>query len=198
MESDPLLDFYDLRGRARNSSCRRQLTLEHGRTPINCCWQPGSTRPVKHYSAGPVRHIPAQSYANSASPHPLLVAEFEPRTTASAVSADPASHSFHRTGKVPGVSTRDIAMFVPHRPRQTADLEAFFRITNRTTIGIIPESSMCSSKTTQSVDAGQARKSIAYSLTYRDESRTLQSNEIDDAHGRVLEALKQALPVEIR
>lgn len=42
------------------------------------------------------------------------------------------------------------------------------------------------------------RKSVAYSLTYRDPKRTLTTAEVDAVHGRVLEALKKALPISIR
>jgi phenylalanyl-tRNA synthetase beta chain len=42
------------------------------------------------------------------------------------------------------------------------------------------------------------RKSLAYSLTYRDPGRTLESKEVDAAHGRVVEALTGKLPVSVR
>ena len=42
------------------------------------------------------------------------------------------------------------------------------------------------------------RKSLAYSLTYRSPERTLETAEVDQAHGRVLAGLEKALPVVIR
>lgn len=42
------------------------------------------------------------------------------------------------------------------------------------------------------------RKSLAYSLTYRDPARTLEAREVDAAHGRVVEALTAKLPVSVR
>ena len=42
------------------------------------------------------------------------------------------------------------------------------------------------------------RKSLAYSLTYRSPERTLETAEVDLAHGRVLAGLEKALPVTIR
>ncbi len=48
----------------------------------------------------------------------------------------------------------------------------------------------------QRLDAG--KKSIAYSLTYRDRTRTLESSEIDKAHAEILDELKAKLPVEFR
>lgn len=42
------------------------------------------------------------------------------------------------------------------------------------------------------------RRSLAYSLTYRNPARTLEASEVEAAHGRLLEALRKALPVTIR
>lgn len=42
------------------------------------------------------------------------------------------------------------------------------------------------------------QKSVAYRLTYRTKERTLESAEVDSVHNRVLEALKKALPVQVR
>lgn len=42
------------------------------------------------------------------------------------------------------------------------------------------------------------RKSLAYSLTYRDPARTLEAKEVDAAHRRILEALTTSLPVGVR
>jgi phenylalanyl-tRNA synthetase beta subunit len=39
---------------------------------------------------------------------------------------------------------------------------------------------------------------VAYTLTYRDRSRTLEGSEVDAVHQRVLAALTKALPVTIR
>jgi len=42
------------------------------------------------------------------------------------------------------------------------------------------------------------KKSLAYSLTYRDKSGTLQASTVDEIHGRILDALKKGLPVQFR
>ena len=42
------------------------------------------------------------------------------------------------------------------------------------------------------------RKSIAWSLTYRASDRTLETNEVELAHGRILAAIPKALPATIR
>ncbi|MEP7078564.1 MAG: phenylalanine--tRNA ligase subunit beta [Chthoniobacterales bacterium] len=45
---------------------------------------------------------------------------------------------------------------------------------------------------------GGGRKSLAYTLTYRDKNRTLTSEEVTVAHMRIRERLKAELPVELR
>ena len=42
------------------------------------------------------------------------------------------------------------------------------------------------------------RKSLAYSLTYRDKNRTLTSKEVTAVHDRIKERLKRELGVELR
>ena len=53
-----------------------------------------------------------------------------------------------------------------------------------------------SGKGAESLGAG--RKSLAYSLTYRDRNRTLTHDEINAAHDRIRERLKSELGVELR
>ena len=45
---------------------------------------------------------------------------------------------------------------------------------------------------------GAGRKSLAYSLTYRDKNRTLTHDEVNAAHDRIRERLKSELGVELR
>jgi phenylalanyl-tRNA synthetase beta chain len=45
---------------------------------------------------------------------------------------------------------------------------------------------------------GAARKSLAYRLTYRDRSRTLTSEEVNEVHARIREKLKRELGVTLR
>lgn len=106
---------------------------------------------------------------------------------------------FSELARFPG-SARDIAMFVPV-DLPNGSIEAFFA---SLTEPLLESFRVFDVFMPEPNDAGgrkrdvQERKSIAYSLTYRDEGRTLQSIEVDEVHGRVLEALKQALPVEVR
>jgi phenylalanyl-tRNA synthetase beta chain len=45
---------------------------------------------------------------------------------------------------------------------------------------------------------GAGRHSLAYSLTYRDRSRTLTDEEVNRAHEKIRAALAKGLPVELR
>jgi phenylalanyl-tRNA synthetase beta chain len=45
---------------------------------------------------------------------------------------------------------------------------------------------------------GEARKSLAYRLTYRDRSRTLTSEEVNAAHTKIRERLRRDLGAELR
>ncbi len=49
-----------------------------------------------------------------------------------------------------------------------------------------------------SENSGAARKSLAYSLTYRDKNRTLSSDEVSAAHDRIRARLQSELGVELR
>jgi phenylalanyl-tRNA synthetase beta chain len=45
---------------------------------------------------------------------------------------------------------------------------------------------------------GETRKSLAYSLTYRDKNRTLTNDEVSAAHARIRERLKSEIRAELR
>jgi phenylalanyl-tRNA synthetase beta chain len=47
-------------------------------------------------------------------------------------------------------------------------------------------------------ELGEARKSLAYSLTYRDQSRTLTNEEVTAAHAKIRERLRRDLGAELR
>jgi Phenylalanyl-tRNA synthetase beta subunit len=47
-------------------------------------------------------------------------------------------------------------------------------------------------------EIGDARKSLAYRLTYRDRSRTLTSEEVNVAHAKIRERLRRNLGAELR
>jgi phenylalanyl-tRNA synthetase beta chain len=44
----------------------------------------------------------------------------------------------------------------------------------------------------------EGKKSMAYRITYRSDDKTLLSGEVDEVHGRIIEALKKKFEVEVR
>jgi phenylalanyl-tRNA synthetase beta chain len=47
-------------------------------------------------------------------------------------------------------------------------------------------------------EIGMARKSLAYSLTYRDRNRTLTNEEVTAAHAKIRERLQGEIGAELR
>lgn len=93
--------------------------------------------------------------------------------------------------------TRDIAMELP-RDIPNIDLDKFFREAQRNEKLLVAFGLFDVFADDAGVKLSADKKSIAYSLTYRDKLRTLESAEVDAAHGRILEDLQEELPVKLR
>ena len=93
--------------------------------------------------------------------------------------------------------TRDIAMELP-RDVPSIDLERFFRKVQRNQKLLVGFTLFDVFTDDSGVKLSADKKSIAYSLTYRDKLRTLESAEVDAAHGKILEQLQEELPVKLR
>ncbi|MGK0185508.1 MAG: phenylalanyl-tRNA synthetase beta chain [Verrucomicrobiales bacterium] len=184
----PSSDFFHLRG-VIESIIPRGLTLTPSEHPTLMLAAKVLANGAHIGWAGQLPPARARAIGTNA---PLLVAELE-MALLQTHNVD-RSVQFAELPKFPG-SSRDIAMFVP-ADLPNGKLEDFFNGLNEPLLESFSVFDVFISDT-PSTDASQ-RKSIAYSLTYRDESRTLQATEIDEAHGRVLDLLKQSLPVEIR
>ncbi|MEM0897066.1 MAG: phenylalanine--tRNA ligase subunit beta [Verrucomicrobiota bacterium] len=91
--------------------------------------------------------------------------------------------------------TRDIAMEVD-RSFANGDLVSFFEKHNQPLLVDFRMFDLFRDDTGEKLAAD--RKSIAYSLTYRSPERTLETAEVDDAHGKLLEALQKSLPITLR
>jgi phenylalanyl-tRNA synthetase beta chain len=48
------------------------------------------------------------------------------------------------------------------------------------------------------IQIGEGRKSVAISVTYRGEDRTLTDDEVDEVHGEVLKMLRQQFGAVLR
>jgi phenylalanyl-tRNA synthetase beta chain len=103
--------------------------------------------------------------------------------------------SFRELGKFPAV-TRDIAMIVP----DTLSHEEIWKVINEPKESLLEDveffDHVVGEKAQQLFGAG--KKSVAYRLTYRDQSRTLTSEEVNAAHAKIRERLRSDLGAELR
>jgi phenylalanyl-tRNA synthetase beta chain len=123
--------------------------------------------------------------------HPVFVAEIDTGALQKALTRD---RKFDDMPRFPGI-TRDVALEVaadvPH-----SKIEDFFATLKEPLLSGATLFDVFTDPTGQRLPAD--RKSVAWTISYRDKSRTLESAEVDAAHARVLAALKKALPVSVR
>ena len=105
-----------------------------------------------------------------------------------------ASRSFRELEKFPSVS-RDIAMIVPEALTHEEILNEIFR-SNEPLLEKVAFFDLFSGKDAEQI--GAARKSLAYTLTYRDKNRTLTNEEVSAVHAKIRERLRSELSVELR
>ena len=104
--------------------------------------------------------------------------------------AQESAKRFRELERFPAV-TRDIAMIVPEKLSHAEILRA---IQN-------PKEPLLESVALFDLftgELGAARKSLAYTLTYRDRSRTLTSDEVTAAHAKIRERLQREVGAELR
>jgi phenylalanyl-tRNA synthetase beta chain len=102
---------------------------------------------------------------------------------------------FEGLPRFPGI-TRDVALEVDATLAHGQIEDFFARQIKEPLLERLELFDVFTDPTGEKLPAG--RKSLAYSLTYRDRARTLEAKEVDAAHARVLDALKAKLPVSIR
>ncbi|MEP6822174.1 MAG: phenylalanine--tRNA ligase subunit beta [Chthoniobacterales bacterium] len=120
---------------------------------------------------------------------PVFVAEIEVASFA-AMSAG----KFQAIEKFPAIS-RDIAMIVPETLSH-AKIEDAIRDANEPLMTDVRLFDLFSGKESESIGAG--RKSLAYTLTYRDPNRTLTHDEVNVVHTRIRGRLQSELGAELR
>jgi phenylalanyl-tRNA synthetase beta chain len=91
--------------------------------------------------------------------------------------------------------TRDIAMLVPETVSHE-EIERVIRSGDEPLLAGVRLFDLFSGKGAESLGAG--RKSMAYTLTYRDKNRTLTNDEVTVVHNRIRERLKGELGAELR
>ncbi len=104
--------------------------------------------------------------------------------------APASAKTFHEIERFPAI-TRDIAMIVPEKISHADILRAIENPKEP-----LLESVRLFDLFTEEI--GEARKSLAYRLTYRDRSRTLTSEEVTAAHAKIRERLQRELSAELR
>lgn len=122
--------------------------------------------------------------------NPVYVAEI----VLSSIRGNNAPAKFEELPRFPAI-TRDVAMEVPaDLPHQ--QVATFFAgqkeplLIKAEVFDVFTDAS--------GTKLAQDRKSIAWTLTYRASDRTLETNEVELAHGRILAAIPKALPATIR
>jgi len=122
---------------------------------------------------------------------PVMVAELDLPRLAEVLSGD---RVYEELPRFPG-STRDVAMEAP------ADLPAgavaeFFESQDEPLLRSVELFDLFRDPEGKKLPVD--RKSLAYSLTYRADERTLEAAEVEEAHAKLLDSLKRELNVEFR
>jgi phenylalanyl-tRNA synthetase beta chain len=124
----------------------------------------------------------------AAAPGGVLVAELHADLVFN--TREPAK-KFREIEKFPAVQ-RDIAMIVPEKISHE-DIEGVIRGGNEPLLESVELFDLF-----EGGDFGPARKSLAYSLTYRDKARTLTNEEVTATHAKIRERLQRELGAELR
>ena len=177
------LDFFDLRGalntlgtfefrRDKQSGFTLSAEIFHGRDRIGHGGQ-------------------LSSAGSSGATTPVLVAEIDLATIAQATEH---AERFKEIDRYPAV-TRDVAMFVS--PEVThAKIVEVIGAANEPLLEKVELFDLFMENDAKELP--QARKSLAYSLTYRDKNRTLTNEEVSVAHARIRERLRSDIGAELR
>mgnify|MGYP001447765941 CR=1 FL=1 len=185
------LDIHDLRG-ALEAICPNGLNLvpvTDGRLLCACSIEIGTGRKaVKIGMAGIVPPARARALDLEA---PVLVAEMNLKKLMSVAAAE-ITHG--DLPKFPG-SSRDVAMLVPNE-RSAGDLAAFFESYEEPLLVSAELFDVFTDPT--GVKLAPGKKSLAYTLLYRAPERTLEAREVEEAHGKLLNSLRQTFAVEFR
>ncbi|MFL6568900.1 MAG: phenylalanine--tRNA ligase subunit beta [Chthoniobacterales bacterium] len=104
------------------------------------------------------------------------------------------SQRFSEIEKFPSI-TRDIAMIVPEELTQTQVMDSI-RSANEALVADVRLFDVFAGTDGGNIPRG--RKSLAYTLTYRDRNRTLTNDEVAVVHTRIRERLKRELGAELR
>ena len=127
------------------------------------------------------------SATTSNAPGPVLIAELHADLL---LVVGESGKKFRELDRYPSI-TRDIAMIVP----EELSHEKILRAIQEPKEPLLERVGLFDLFTT---NVGEARKSLAYRLTYRDRSRTLTSEEVSAVHAKIRERLQRDLGAELR
>jgi phenylalanyl-tRNA synthetase beta chain len=182
-----LLDFFDLKGAletlgVKRISFRRAENVDLAR---------GVDAFVGNHRIGFAGQLSSARTAEFGATKPVFMAEVSLDAILSSESDDRA---FHGIEKFPSI-TRDIAMVLPENLSHDAIIAAI-KSGNESLLERVELFDLFMVPAGGNLDT--RRKSLAYSLTYRDKNRTLTSKEVTAVHDRIKERLKRELGVELR
>ena len=123
---------------------------------------------------------------------PVYLAEFNLAALETLLTQNPR---YTEIPRFPAI-TRDVALEMPAEISHGQIDEFFTRQIKEPLLESVALFDAFNDPSGEKLPAG--RKSLAYSLTYRDRTRTLEAREVDAAHARILETLKAKLPVTVR
>ncbi len=185
-------DIHDLRA-ILAAACRQSLELRpiapSLALPLGASLHVGESA-VGHLGQLPPSRAKALDLPGRA---PVLVAELDLRALF-ALADTSGTQKFRALPRFPSV-TRDLALVVA-RDLPHGQIEATLRDANEPLLAAVELFDVFTDPTGEKVPAD--RKSLAYSLTYRAENRTLKTDEVGAAHGRLKERLAAAFPVRFR
>jgi len=177
------LDFFDLKG-AIDSLAIPNLSFRRGENPDLAL---AAEILCGNQSIGFAGQLSSARASTIDAPGAVFVAELDVDLM---LVAQESVKRFRELERFPGM-IRDIAMIVPEKISHAEILRA---IEN-------PKEPLLESAHLFDLftgELGAARKSLAYTLTYRDRSRTLTGDEVTAAHAKIRERLQREVGAELR
>jgi len=183
------LDFFDLKG-AIESSMTRELSFRRAR-------HPNLALAAEIYGGNQLVGLAGQLSTSLASkidaPGGVFVAEISVDLSIDGLGS---SATFREFGKFPAI-TRDIAMIVPEALTHEEILNVIFQPPKEPLLEKVDFFDRYIGPEAERL-FGPGKKSLAYTLTYRDRSRTLTTEEVTAAHAKIRERLRHDLRAELR
>ncbi|MGI9086418.1 MAG: phenylalanine--tRNA ligase subunit beta [Chthoniobacterales bacterium] len=181
------LDFFDLKGAVESLGLSNSVSFRRTeRTDLGFA----AEILVRENVAGFAGQLHATAAAKLGANAPVLVLEMD---LDSLGAESRAATKFSELDKFPSV-TRDIAMIVPSH---LAHEKIVAVMTGEPMLAQVEFFDLFSGMEAEK-NLGAGRKSMAYTLTYRDKNRTLTNDEVNVVHTRIRERLKNELGAELR